>query len=153
MASLENALEQCREGLRHGLDAAYFMNAAKVYDLCADDEPAQRQRWLELALAEARKSVEFVEHSRQRLPEAYESCGVLLCKLERPAEALPYFQKLCALDPRSVQRLGMLAEAQLQAGDRAAALATFRRALALAPRGSADYAALAQAIAELSAGR
>jgi len=152
-ASLEQALEQCREGLRHGQDAAYFMNAAKVYDLCADDEPARRQHWLEQALAEAQKSVEFVEHSQQRLPEAYESCGVILCKLGRPAQALPYLQKLCQLDPRSVQRLGMLGDAQLQAGDRAAALNTYRSALAIATRGSADYAAVAQAIEELSAAR
>jgi tetratricopeptide (TPR) repeat protein len=152
-SSLEKALEQCREGLRHGPDAAYFMNAAKVYDLYADDDPAQRKRWLELALAEALKSVEFVEHSKQRLQEAYESCGVILCKLERPAEAVPHFQRLCALDPRSVQRLGMLGEAQQQAGDRAGALESYRSALALAIRGTAEYAAVAQAIAELSAGR
>jgi tetratricopeptide (TPR) repeat protein len=152
-SSLERALEQCRAGLLHGQDAAYFMNAAKVYDLYADDEPARRQHWLEQALAEARKSVEFVEHSRQRLPEAYEACGVILCKLERPAEAVPQFQKLCALDPRSVQRRGMLGDAQLQAGDRAAALQSYRSALALAARGSAEYAAIAQASEELAPGR
>ena len=152
-ASLEQALAQCREGQRHGQDAAYFMNAAKVYDLYADDEPARRQHWLEQALSEALKSVEFVEHSRQRLLEAYEACGVILCKLERPVEAVPQFQRLCALDAHSVQRRGMLGDAQLQAGDRAAALQTYRSALALAARGSAEYAAIAQAIEELSAGR
>jgi tetratricopeptide (TPR) repeat protein len=144
-SSLEQALEQCREGLRHGQDAAYFMNAAKVYDLFAEDEPAQRQHWLELALAEARKSVAFVEHSRQRLYEAYESCGAILCKLERPAEAVPYFQKLCELDPRSVQRLGMLAEALLQSGRAQEAIAALERARTLDPDSSTLWLALGDA--------
>ncbi len=144
-AQLERALEQCREGLRHGEDAAYHLNAAKVYDLWSDDEPAQRAHWLELALEEARRSVAFVERSNQRLYEAYESCGALLAKLERPAEAVPYLRKLAELDPRSVQRLGMLGDALLQAGDAKEALAVLERARTLEPDSCAVWLEIGEA--------
>jgi len=156
----ERALEQCREGLRFGDDAAYHLNAAKVYDMRADDVPAERREWLERALEEARKSVDFVEHSRQRLFEAYEACGAILCKLERPAEAVPLFEKLVQLDPGSVQRLGMLAEARRAAGDRAGAMKSYaalverlRAQLGPAAAADADYQAALQALRELGSGR
>jgi tetratricopeptide (TPR) repeat protein len=152
-AAQEAALAEVQAGLRFGDDAAYHLNAAKVYDMRADDEPEKRVQWLELALAEARKSVDFVEHSRQRLPEAYEGAGAILCKLERPKEALPYFEKLAAFEPRSVQRLGMLAEARLQAGDRDGASKAYRALLELVQPGDADYLAAMQALREISAGR
>jgi tetratricopeptide (TPR) repeat protein len=144
-ASLESALEQCRQGLEQGPDAAYYSHAAKVYDLIAADKPAERRRHLELALDQARRGIEIVEHSSQRLPEIYESCGVILCKLDRPGEAVPYLEKLVAADATSANRYGMLADALLQCGRAREALVPLEAALRLAPDTTAIWLELGDA--------
>jgi tetratricopeptide (TPR) repeat protein len=144
-ASFESALEQCRLGRERGPDAAYFSNAAKVHDLMANDDAANGRRELELALEEARSGIAIVEHSNQRLPEIYESAGVVLCKLERPAEAVPYFEKLVAQDPTSAVRQGMLADALMQCGRTREALAPLEAARRIAPESPAIWLSLGDA--------
>jgi tetratricopeptide (TPR) repeat protein len=130
-ASLQRALDECENGMRIGPDAAYLMNAAKVYDLRADDAPpghdAERRRDLEIALEKAREGIALAERTLQRFPDVYETTGVILCKLERTAEAVPFFEKLVALDAMNAARWGMLAEAHRAVGHRDAAIAAYQK--------------------------
>ena len=136
-ASFERGLDVCRRGLEQTPDAACLAHAAKIYDLMAADEPAQRQHFLELALDQARRSVELVEKTLQRLPEAYESCGVIHSELGQPAEAVACFEKMVRLDPTSATRQGMLGEALIQAGRARDALVPLEAARRLAPDSTA----------------
>jgi tetratricopeptide (TPR) repeat protein len=132
-ASFERALAECRKGMEQRPDAACMLNAAKIYDLMAGDSASDRQRHLETALDYGRRGVAIVERTLQRLPEIYESCGVILCELSRPAEALPYFERALALDSANANRHGMLAEALIQAGRTREAAAQLEEAVRLAP--------------------
>jgi tetratricopeptide (TPR) repeat protein len=147
--NLDGALAEIRAGLEHGSDAAYFVNAAKVEDMLADDEPDRRKEHLERALAEAQRAVDFVEHSDQRLSEAYESAAALLCKLERPAEAIPFAEKLVALEPREARWRGMLGDALLQAGRAREALSPLEEATRLAPRNASVWLEIGEARRQL----
>jgi tetratricopeptide (TPR) repeat protein len=130
---LARALEECREGMEVFPDAAFMVSAAKVESLLADELPAERVRHLEQAFAHARRGVEIAERTLQRYPDVYEACGVTLCKLGRPAEAVPYLEKLARLDPSSAKAHGVLGEALIQARRPRDALAALEQARRIDP--------------------
>jgi hypothetical protein len=138
-SSFANALEECRLGSERSPDAAYCSNAAKVYDLMADADPSQRARNLALALEHARRGVEIVEHSNQRYPPIYETCGVILCKLERASEAVPCFEKLVAADATKASHHGLLAGALLECGRAREAVVPLETALRIEPENAATW--------------
>ncbi len=132
-AHFERGIEVCRQGMESSPDAACASAAAKLYDLLAAEDQEQRARYLQSALEHALKSVSLVERTLQRLPEAYESAGVILSELGRPAEAVPYLEKLVSMDPASASRRGMLAEILMQAGRAQDALPHLQAALSSSP--------------------
>jgi tetratricopeptide (TPR) repeat protein len=132
-ARFQNALEEVRRGLEQGPDPAYHSHAAKVHSLLASDSPADGQRHLSLALDHAQRGIELQEKSARRKPDVYETCGVILSKLGRPAEAVPMFQKAVALGPASALRHGLLAGALMQAGRFAEAAVELEAARRIAP--------------------
>jgi protein O-mannosyl-transferase len=132
-ANFARALEECRRGAEQFPDAAYMLNAAKVYDLMASDAPDERQRYLELALEEGRRGVELAERTIQRFPAIYESVGVTLCKLGRAPEAIRAFERFVELDPRNAKAYGMLGEALMQVGRTREALAQLEAGRKVAP--------------------
>ena len=69
-------------------------------------------------------------HLKNRQSLAY----LYLEKLHAPARAVPHLEKVSAALPRDTNWLQMLAKAQAQSGDRAAAALTYRRAAIIAPR-------------------
>ena len=69
-------------------------------------------------------------HLKNRQSLAY----LYLEKLHAPARAVPHLEKVSTALPRDTNWLQMLAKAQAQSGDRAAAALTYRRAAAVAPR-------------------
>lgn len=129
----ERALALCRELERSAPDAGCFAQAAKVHDILAAEDPTRRAEHLAAALDYAKRSVDIVERTLQRLPEAYEGAGVVLAELGRAAEAVPYLERLVALDPGNPDRQGLLGEVLMQAGRGEDALVPLRKARELAP--------------------
>jgi protein O-mannosyl-transferase len=132
-ACFDKALAECQRGMELAPDAACLSNAAKIYDLLASDEPARRQHYLELALDSAQRAVDLVRRTGQRLPDAFESHGVILSELGRPAEAVASFEQMARWDTTNSARQGMLGEALMQVGRTREALAPLEAAHRLAP--------------------
>ncbi len=144
-ASLERALAECRAGTAIAPDPMYWVDAAKAHDLMALDDPDGARALWETAADESRGAVELMERTGRLIPEVYETAGVLACKLERPAEAVPYFEKLAAASPGKVAPLGMLAEALIQAARPREALAPLAEARRLEPESKSVWLALGDA--------
>jgi tetratricopeptide (TPR) repeat protein len=85
-----------------------------------------------------RRAARLLEEDLRREPKQLarrKSLGYLyLEKLKDPAAAVPHLEKVCEATPRDGAWLQMLAKAQVAAGQREAAVATWQRAAKVAPR-------------------
>lgn len=79
-------------------------------------------------------------------PELLYNMGFALMGLKRFKEATKQFARLTALDPKHGMGWHMLAESVRKAGDPAAAIASYRRAMALVPGWPKPYGGLAAAL-------
>ncbi|MDZ4774778.1 MAG: tetratricopeptide repeat protein [Planctomycetota bacterium] len=131
--NFENALAVARDGLALVPDAGLCAQTAKIHGQLAADEPERREQHLTVALEHALRAVEIVGRTGQRLPEAFESAGVILTEIGRADEALPYFAKLTEIDAASASRHAMYGEVLVQVGRVEQALVAFEKARRLDP--------------------
>ena len=100
---------------------------AAIADACASGRPEKLERAAAMLESSLRREPGNLKN-RQSLAFLY------LEKLHAPGRAVPHLEKVAAASPRDTNWLQMLAKAQTQSGDRAAAALTYRRAAAVAPR-------------------
>jgi predicted TPR repeat methyltransferase len=76
-------------------------------------------------------SLERARAAAPNTPDILVSLGEALVAAGRPTDALPHLLAAIRLAPRSAPAFAMLADAQLESGDRQAALRTYRKVLTL----------------------
>lgn len=113
---------------RQKIDAAHGRGPTRVSPwvalLSRARAAAQRAEW-DVA---ARLYREVLAHEPDQ-PEALESLGVALLRLEQPVQAARWLDRARRRTPSSARLLGLLARAQRQSGALADAIQTYRRAL------------------------
>ena len=90
---------------------------------------------------DCRSAVGHFEHARTQIEsneQASTFYGACLVVVQRPLDAIPVFERLCALRAESARALSLLASAEASAGRMESAIAHLRKAIEIAPRGRAE---------------
>ena len=159
--ALDQSLPTAHNGLGLILaDAGDYRNAAAAFDEAIKRDPSNGAYLANLGNARralgdldgARQAYQLAVERDGSLADAANGLGVILVQEKRPAEAVAWFERAIANDPRFIEAQLNLAIALHESGQRDRALAQYRRVERLAPSGARERAA-ARALRQQLEGR